>query len=230
MFETPIGACGIAWSEAGLMATRLPEADSVHARSRFASRYPGLEEMQMPALVAAIADRIAAHLGGARIDYADVALDDGGVGAWERSVYRAAAAIPFGETRTYGALAKELGRPDAAQAVGQALGRNPWPIVIPCHRILAADGRTGGFSAPGGASTKLRLLEIEGALAPATLPLFAPHGDVDGATLRSTARIERRPGARRGSSRSCRALGLSRHRQDTGAHCTGVATAASAAA
>jgi len=176
-FETPIGACAIAWSEAGLLATRLPEADPGRARSWVARRVPELKEGAMPPPVAAIAGRIAAHLGGARVDYADVALDDGIVGAWERSVYRAAAAIPFGETRTYGALAKTLGRPEAAQAVGQALGRNPWPIVIPCHRILAADGRTGGFSAPGGAETKLRLLEIEGALAPATLPLFASSTD-----------------------------------------------------
>jgi methylated-DNA-[protein]-cysteine S-methyltransferase len=105
--------------------------------------------------------------------YDEGIIDFAGIGAWEASVYRAAVAIRYGATRTYGELAASLGAPGGAQAVGQALGRNPWPIVIPCHRILAADGRTGGFSAPGGAVTKLRLLEIEGALAPATLPLFA---------------------------------------------------------
>lgn len=173
LFETPVGRCGIAWSEAGLLGTWLPEADP----QRMARRFPGLDETAMPPAVAGIVERIAGHLGGAGTNYADVALDDDAVGAWEMRVYRAAAAIPFGETRTYGALARELGRPDAAQAVGQALGRNPWPIVIPCHRILAADGRTGGFSAPGGARTKLRLLEIEGALAPASLPLFAASTD-----------------------------------------------------
>jgi methylated-DNA-[protein]-cysteine S-methyltransferase len=173
-FETPIGACGIAWSEAGLLSVRLPETDPRRASRSFANGFPELEEAAMPPAVAVVAKRIAAHLGGVQTDYVDVALDDGSVGAWERSVYRAAAAIPFGETRTYGALARELGRPETAQAVGQALGRNPWPIVVPCHRILAADGRTGGFSAPGGATTKLRLLEIEGALAPSSLPLFAP--------------------------------------------------------
>lgn len=172
-FETPIGSCGIAWSEAGVLATRLPDAGEARAHARFAARFPALTQAEMPPHIAAIAERIAAHLGGSRIDYADVPLDDGGVGDWERSVYAAAAAIPFGETRTYGALAKQLGRPEAAQAVGQALGRNPWPIVIPCHRILAADGRTGGFSAPGGVNTKLRLLEIEGALSAEALPLFA---------------------------------------------------------
>lgn len=173
LFETPIGVCGIAWSEGGLLATRLPEADAARVRSSLVRRYPGLVELAMPPAVAAVAERIAGHLGGERVDYSDVALDQDGVGDWERIVYRAAAAIPSGETRTYGELARALGRPEAAQAVGQALGRNPWPVVVPCHRILAADGKTGGFSAPGGARTKLRLLEIEGALAPASLPLFA---------------------------------------------------------
>lgn len=177
LFETPIGACGIAWSEAGLLATRLPDADAARVRASFARRYPALAEAAMPPAVARVADRIARHLGGERVDYADVALDQDGVGAWELHVYRAAIAIPIGETRTYGELARALGRPEAAQAVGQALGRNPWPIVVPCHRILAADGRTGGFSAPGGTRTKLRLLEIEGALAPQSLPLFASPAD-----------------------------------------------------
>lgn len=173
LFETPIGACGIAWSEFGLLATRLPQTDSARAGAGLAKHFPALEEATMPSAVAGIAERIGRHLGGERADYRDVTLDENGIGEWERSVYRAAAAIPFGETRTYGELARALGRPEAAQAVGQALGRNPWPIVVPCHRILAADGRTGGFSAPGGARTKLRLLQIEGALAPASLPLFA---------------------------------------------------------
>lgn len=177
MFETPIGACGIAWSERGILATRLPEKDGERIKAALARRHPELAEAAMPAPAAALAAQIAAHLNGARVDYSDVTFDQAGVGEWERGVYRAAAQIPHGETRTYGALARRLGRPEAAQAVGQALGRNPWPIVIPCHRILGADGKTGGFSAPGGAATKLRLLEIEGALAPESLPLFAARAD-----------------------------------------------------
>lgn len=173
LFDTAIGACAVAWSETGLIATQLPEIGRDVARRRLARRVSDCAEEAPPEWARGAISRIVAHLAGERPDYADVPLDERGIGAWERSVYRAAAAIPFGETRTYGALARELGRPEAAQAVGQALGRNPWPIVIPCHRILAADGKTGGFSAPGGAATKLRLLEIEGALAPATLPLFA---------------------------------------------------------
>ena len=173
LFETAIGPCAIAWGGGVLLATQLPEASPERARARMARRLPDCAEAEPPRWVADAIERIVAHISGERIDYRDLPLDRGSVGAWEWAVYEAAVAIPVGETRTYGELAHGLGRPDAAQAVGQALGRNPWPIVVPCHRVLAADGRTGGFSAPGGVATKLRLLEIEGALAPATLPLFA---------------------------------------------------------
>ena len=211
LFETPIGACGIAWSEAGLLATsvaRMPTRSGV--RASFARRYPALAEAAMPP-----ADR--GHCRSDRTAPRRASgstmpmwrLDQDGVGAWELDVYRAALAIPFGETRTYGELARALGRPEAAQAVGQALGRNPWPIVIPCHRILAADGRTGGFSAPGGAATKLRLLEIEGALAPESLPLFASHRRLDGAPPRSAARAGRRSEAAPPAPRDHAALSAS---------------------
>ena len=173
LFETAIGPCAVAWSAAGLTATQLPEKSHDLARARMVRR-AGVDEAEPPASVQAAMAKIVAHLAGEQIDYRNVPLDRTGVGLWECAVYDAAVAIPPGETRTYGELARALGRPEAAQAVGQALGRNPWPIVVPCHRILAVDGRTGGFSAPGGVGTKLKLLEIEGALVPATLPLFAP--------------------------------------------------------
>ncbi len=175
LFDTPLGACGIAWARAGLIGTLLPEPDPAATRVRLAQRFAGMAEAEPTDAVRDAMRAIAAHLGGVRVDYAGIALDFGRVGVWEAAVYRAARDIPPGETRTYGALAAALGEPGAAQAVGQALGRNPWPIVVPCHRITAADGRTGGFSAPGGAATKLRLLEIEGALAVDRLPLFAPR-------------------------------------------------------
>lgn len=173
LFDTPIGLCGIAWSALGLRGVQLPEAVASAARARLAHRFPGSAERDPSAAILAIIETIRQHLSGCAAAYDEAILDFAGVGAWEASVYRAALAIRYGETRTYGALAASLGAPHGAQAVGRALGRNPWPIVIPCHRILAADGRTGGFSAPGGAHTKLRLLEIEGALGPASLPLFA---------------------------------------------------------
>ena len=172
LFATPIGTCGIAWSAHGLRGVQLPEADDREALARLERRFPDLT-LAAPDPIAEIIDEIGLHLSGRPVGYRKVKLDFHGVHPFERSVYAAARAIPFGETRTYGALAAQVGDPQAAQAVGQALGRNPWPIIVPCHRITAAEGRTGGFSAPGGTATKLRLLEIEGALAPETLPLFA---------------------------------------------------------
>ena len=172
LFATPIGTCGIAWSAHGLRGVQLPEADDQKALARLERRFPDLA-LSTSDPIAEIIEEIGLHLSGEAVGYRKVKLDFSGVHPFERSVYAAARAIPFGQTRTYGALAAQVGDPQAAQAVGQALGRNPWPIIIPCHRITAAEGRTGGFSAPGGTVTKLRLLEIEGALAPETLPLFA---------------------------------------------------------
>lgn len=174
MFETAIGACGIAWGARGLVGVLLPEGDRGRIRTRLMQRFPELTESEAPPA----AGRIVAFLDGARDDLRDLVLDASKLGRFDATVYEEARAIPPGETITYGALAMRLGDPAQARAVGQSLGRNPWPIVVPCHRITAADGRTGGFSAPGGRATKLRLLEIEGALRAETLPLFAgaPQG------------------------------------------------------
>lgn len=172
LFRTAIGCCGIAWRGEGIAGVQLPEAGDAAALARLGRRFPDLEAAEpSPPARAAIA-RIAAFLDGARDDFSDLPLDFSGFGSWDRSVYREARAIAAGTTLTYGALATRLGDPGRAQAVGQSLGRNPWPIVVPCHRITAADGRIGGFSAPGGRTTKLRLLEIEGALSADSLPLF----------------------------------------------------------
>ena len=173
LLDTPVGRCAIAWEGDTVAGVQLPEASDSAALARLERRFPGLAPAEPPEAIGVLIAKIVAHLSGARSDYSDAPLDLDRVGAFEAAVYRAALAIPWGETRTYGALAAGLGDPGAAQAVGQALGRNPWPIVVPCHRITAADGRTGGFSAAGGAATKLRLLEIEGALAAESLPLFA---------------------------------------------------------
>lgn len=176
LFDTPIGICGIAWTSHGLCGVQLPESDRDTALARLARRFPALapaaSDQVRPVIV-----QINAHLAGEAVDYAGVKLDFEGVHAFERAVYAAARGIPFGETRTYGALAAQLGEPQGAQAVGRALGRNPWPIIVPCHRITAAEGRTGGFSAAGGVATKLKLLEIEGAIAAERLPLFSATTD-----------------------------------------------------
>ena len=176
LFETAVGRCAIVWRGARIVGTHLPEASDARALAALARRFPSGRAATPPTFVAAAMARIATFLDGGADGFGDLPLDLESVSAWERRVYAAAQAIPAGTTTTYGAMAASLGDAGQARAVGQALGRNPWPIVVPCHRITAADGRTGGFSAPGGASTKLRLLEIEGALAPDTLPLFGgPH-------------------------------------------------------
>ena len=172
LFETAIGACGIACRGGRLAGVQLPEGEGRNL-ARLRRRFPELAPAEPPAWVVEAVGAIRAHLDGVAADLGAIPLDLDGVGPFEAAVYRAAQAIPPGRTLTYGELAAGLGDPGAARAVGQALGRNPWPIVVPCHRILAADGRAGGFSAPGGAATKLRLLEIEGALAADRLPLFA---------------------------------------------------------
>ena len=117
-------------------------------------------------------ERIGALLRGERIDLSDVPVDLGRVPEFERRVYAIARAIPPGSTMTYGEIAKRLGDPLLARDVGQAMGHNPFPIVVPCHRVLAAGGKPGGFSAPGGVDTKLRMLRIEGAAAAAQASLF----------------------------------------------------------
>ncbi|MBP7002344.1 MAG: methylated-DNA--[protein]-cysteine S-methyltransferase [Amaricoccus sp.] len=114
-----------------------------------------------PDAAAAIAG-IVAHVAGAPADFDGLSLDEAGVEPFERQVYAALRRVARGETTTYGALAAAVGAPGAAREVGAAMGRNPWPIVVPCHRVLAAEGRLGGFSAPGGAETKRRLLALEG--------------------------------------------------------------------
>ncbi|HMG46141.1 MAG TPA: methylated-DNA--[protein]-cysteine S-methyltransferase [Allosphingosinicella sp.] len=172
LFETAIGLCAIVWSARGIVGTQLPESGRGAAVRGLQRRFPDAHSGRPTPAIAAAMARIEAALAGAKDDFAGLALDWRTVSAFDRAVYQEARAIPAGETITYGTLAARLGDPGRAQAVGQALGRNPWPIVVPCHRITGADGKMGGFSAPGGRATKLKLLEIEGALAAESLPLF----------------------------------------------------------
>jgi len=175
LFDTAIGRCAIAWSGAGLIGVQLPEANDALAERRLAKRFPGAAAGPPDEAAAGAIARIRAFLAGALDeDFTTLILDETGVGAFERAVYRETRAIPAGATSTYGAIATALGDVRDSRRVGQALGRNPWPIVIPCHRVTGAGGWMGGFSAPGGRATKMRLLELEGALAAETLPLFAP--------------------------------------------------------
>jgi methylated-DNA-[protein]-cysteine S-methyltransferase len=171
-FDTAVGRCGIAWGSRGVVAVLLPEKTDAAARARLLRRRPDAREATPPPEIQRAIDDIVALLAGEARDLADVPLDLGVVPAFPRRVYEVARTIQPGSTLSYGEVATRLGEPQAAREVGEALGKNPFPIVVPCHRVLAAGGKLGGFSARGGRATKLRLLEIEGALAPEAPMLF----------------------------------------------------------
>ena len=161
LFPTQVGPCGIVWGAGGLRGVLLPERDEAETRARLQRRFPDALEAAPPPAVAGVIAKIVALLAGEKVGFADAVLDMTSVPAFNRRVYEVALAIPPGETLTYGDIARRIGAVTDSRAVGKALGQNPWPIVVPCHRVLAASGRTGGFSAPGGIDTKLRILSIE---------------------------------------------------------------------
>jgi methylated-DNA-[protein]-cysteine S-methyltransferase len=172
LFTTAIGRCGVGWNEIGLVAVQLPEGRDAAIRSRLLRRLPaGAGEARPSQSAQRAIDAMTALLRGEATDLRDVALDTRGVDAFPRRVYDVARAIPPGTTLTYGEVALRLGAPGAARAVGRALGQNPFPIVVPCHRVVATGGGLGGFSAKGGAATKRRMLAIEGAMAPTLFDL-----------------------------------------------------------
>jgi len=174
LFETAIGACGIAWDARGVIAgVQLPEANASATRVRMQRRHPNASEAAPPAQVRGAIDAIVALLGGELRNLADVQIDLEAVDAFARAVYDIARRIPPGQTLTYGDIAKQLGEAALAQEVGVALARNPFPLIVPCHRVLGAGGKLGGFSAPGGVTTKLQLLAIEGVAINGQLDLFA---------------------------------------------------------
>ncbi len=173
LFDTAIGACGIAWGPRGIVGVQLPEAGAEGTRARMRQRFAALTETSPPADVQHAATQIRALFDGQPLDLAGIVLDLDGLSDLQRRVYAIARRIPPGCTRTYGDIAAELGDKGLARAVGQTLGHNPFAPVVPCHRVLAAGGKTGGFSAHGGAVSKLRMLAIEGARRDSdTKPLF----------------------------------------------------------
>ncbi|MFL6857570.1 MAG: methylated-DNA--[protein]-cysteine S-methyltransferase [Allosphingosinicella sp.] len=172
VFETALGRCAILWRGGLVVGAALPEVDEAGLRASLARRFPAAEPAEPPPVPEQAIALIGALLAGDAPDLGEIDLDLSACSEFERAVYAAARAIPRGETRTYGEVANALGQPGAAQAVGLALGRNPVPIVVPCHRILASGGKTGGFTAPGGVATKFRMLAIEGAIRPGEPGLF----------------------------------------------------------
>jgi methylated-DNA-[protein]-cysteine S-methyltransferase len=155
-FQTALGTCGVTWSDAGLTGVLLPD-------TRMRTQGAAHESEAVPDAVRDAVAAIVALLDGERIDLRWVLLDEGGIDAFRRRVYAAAREILPGATASYGDVARAIGKPDAPRAVGHALGENPFPVVVPCHRVLSSTGALHGFSAPGGIATKRCMLEIEGA-------------------------------------------------------------------
>jgi len=155
-FETALGRCAIRWSATGVSEVLLPTTAGRPG--------PTIESgVELPPFVRLAIEGMVAVMAGQRRDLREVPLDVRGVDEWRCAVYAATRDIPPGATQTYGEVARSVGRPDAARDVGAALARNPFPIIVPCHRVVAADGALHGFSAPGGIATKRRMLELEGA-------------------------------------------------------------------
>jgi methylated-DNA-[protein]-cysteine S-methyltransferase len=172
LFDTAIGICGIEWGPRGINGVQLPMGSEEKTRARIRQRHGEIDEAAPTTEVKAAIGRIVDLLAGKPDDLLDITLDLDGVPEFNRGVYDIARKIPPGKTLTYGDIAKKLGGVELSRDVGQALGRNPCPIVVPCHRVLAAGNKPGGFSARGGVSTKLKMLEIEGAAVNHTPSLF----------------------------------------------------------
>jgi methylated-DNA-[protein]-cysteine S-methyltransferase len=189
LFETPIGSCGFAWSDAGLTWVQLPEEDREATRARLLAKVgnagPMATAKTTPGWVKDAVARVREHLAGKPQDLARVPLDVSRLTPFNAKVLRAAQAVPAGRTTTYGDLAGIVGSPGASRAVGRAMATNPWPVIVPCHRVVAASGGTGGFSAYGGLVTKEKMLQLEGA----TL--------LTGSAAKQTSLFDTPPGARR---------------------------------
>lgn len=162
LFDTPIGPCGIAWAERGIVGLQLPEASEAKTRARLLRRFPHAREAEPTPLIRDAIERIVALLEGGSADLSGIELNTDRLSPFQKQVYAIARAIPPGKTLTYGEIATQLGDKLLARDVGEAMGKNPFPIVVPCHRVVAANGKPGGFSANGGVRTKLKLLALEG--------------------------------------------------------------------
>lgn len=161
LFDTAIGPCGIAWTDQGIARLQLPASDRAATEKRLKSRATRSGPHVPPPAVGQVIADVRRYMTGERVDFYATAVDLTGVAAFQRKLYELLRSVGWGQTTTYGDLARRLGLPDARD-VGQAMGKNPVPVIIPCHRVLAAGNRLGGFSAPGGVFTKERLLALEG--------------------------------------------------------------------
>lgn len=163
LIDTPIGWAALAWGEGGLVGVQLPDPDPSITERALQERFPGATASRPPRELAGTLAGIRSLLSGVKVDLSAAPLDIDRVPAFHARVYGIVRHIPAGQTLTYGEVAARLGDPRLAREVGAALGKNPWPLIVPCHRVTAAGGKLGGFSARGGERTKLALLAIEGA-------------------------------------------------------------------
>jgi methylated-DNA-[protein]-cysteine S-methyltransferase len=171
VFDTAAGFCAIAWSDAGVARFHLPTSTAAATERGLRRRLIDAEPAMPPVEVNAVVEAAKRYFAGEKVDFSNVPLDLHGQDEFFLQIYAAARRVAWGQTTTYGSLAKELGAgPEAARDVGQAMAKNPVPLIIPCHRVLAAGGKLGGFSAPGGSATKQRMLEMEGRPAAAPQP------------------------------------------------------------
>ena len=163
LFSTQAGFCGLAWTNDGVVRFQLPGQSREETERLLKRRHPDMQPDEPPPGIAAIIEAVKRYFAGEAVDFTDVPVDLSGQDDFFKSIYAALRQVGWGQTTTYGALAKQLGAgPEAARDVGVAMGRNPAALIIPCHRCLAAGGKLGGFSAPGGSDTKLKMLELEG--------------------------------------------------------------------
>lgn len=173
LFDTAVGRCAVLWRGEALTGVLLPCDDDEAMRAAAKRRSPSAAEDAPPPFVGRVIDRIVRLCAGENVAFEDAPLDRSSIEPFANRIYDILLRVPFGETTTYGAIAEQLGDKTLSRAVGAAMGANPFPIVIPCHRVTGAGGKVGGFTAPGGTRTKKMLLDIEGAFAAEKLPLFA---------------------------------------------------------
>jgi methylated-DNA-[protein]-cysteine S-methyltransferase len=172
IFDTGIGRCGIAWGDLGIMGVQLPEAREIDTRKRLFQLYPDARELRPPEDVKMAIEGIVALLRGGDSDLSDVTLDMSGIPSFDQRVYALTRTIPRGETRIYAEVASALRASGAVYSVAQAIGRNPFMIIVPCHRVLEAGHYADKISPNGGAISKRRLLSIEGTKTTASKTLF----------------------------------------------------------
>jgi methylated-DNA-[protein]-cysteine S-methyltransferase len=172
IFDTSVGRCGIAWGDLGVLCVQLPEAREIETRRRLFQLYPDARELRPPPEIQSAIDGIAALLRGKVADLSEVRLDTTDIPAFNVRVYEFTRSLPRGETMTYGEVASRLRASGAAHSVAQAISKNPFMIIVPCHRVLEAGGYADRISANGGSISKRRLLSIEGAVGPSRKTLF----------------------------------------------------------